>query len=86
MVYEIKSIFDWSNIPGKLEKEQELGEYRTSLFNTLKECIDNGYAFMPYAFYKACEDKLEQDKIFAVEGHFECFKLKEGETIKICAG
>jgi hypothetical protein len=84
-VYGIKSIFDWSHVYDDLEHEDKNDRFHTSLFDKLNDIVDNGYAFMPLSLYKACEDKLERDKCFSVNGHFDCFKLKEGETITVSA-
>lgn len=75
----ILSLFDFQNIPPKVENQ----DYETSLFDELFGIVKNSYAFMPYAFFKACEDKLEKDHVFATPNHFYCFKLKVGETIHI---
>lgn len=82
----IKSIFDLSNIPEDIANQDKNDKFRLSLFDSLLEYIRHGYAFMPYALYLACEDKLEKDDVFAVDGHFECFKVREGETIRVSAG
>lgn len=84
-VWGIKSIFDITNIPEEISKEDKDDKYRTSLFDRLTEYIHHGYAFMPYALYLACEDKLEKDKPFSVDGHFDCFKIKDGEVITVSA-
>lgn len=82
-----KLLFDFTNIPDEVEREiAENDVFCTSLFDRLSETIDNNYAFMPYALYLACKDKLEEAGVFSTEGHFLCYKLKEGETIPVCAG
>lgn len=80
------SIFDFTNIPKKISAQNKDDRFRTSLFDMLEEYIRSGYAFMPYALYLACKDKLEPDNNFAVDGHFLCYKVKDGETIRISAG
>lgn len=85
-MYGISSIFNFTNIPKKVSQQNKDDRFRTSLFDMLEEYIRSGYAFMPYALYLACKDKLEPDKIFAVDGHFLCYKVKAGETIRISAG
>lgn len=82
----IKSIFDLSNIPEDISNQDKNDKFRLSLLDLLLEYVRHGYAFMPYALYLACEDKLEKDETFAVEGHFECFKVRDGETIRVSAG
>ena len=84
--YGVKSIFDWRNTYEKIENEDKGDRFHTSLFDELNSIINNGYAFMPIAFYKACEDKLERCKPFSVNGHFDCYKVKDGETIRVHAG
>lgn len=75
----ILSLFDFRNIPLKVKNKN----YETSLLDELFDLIDNSYAFLPYAFFKACEDKLKRDHVFTTESHFYCFKLKEGKTIHV---
>jgi hypothetical protein len=84
-VYGIKSIFDWSNTFDKLEQQNKEDRFNMSLFDNLTEMLNSGYVFLPYQFFKACEDKLEHDKCFSTNGHFECYKLEEGETITVSA-
>lgn len=45
--------------------------------------LKNGYMFMPYAFFKACESILEY-KGLSLKG--KVFKLKDGCKIKVSAG
>lgn len=78
-----RELFDWTNIPNKLETEDKDDKYRESLFDNLVDLIDNSYAFLPYTFYLACEKMLEPDKSFTVDGHFRCYKLKEGAVIAV---
>ena len=81
----IQSLFDFSNIVDELEEQDENEILGESLFDKLLNYTQNGYAFMPYAFYMACKDKLElADK--RTKGHFHCYKLKEEETINVSAG
>lgn len=81
--HPIQSYFDFSNILSELEAQDPTDKYNNSLFDKLQEILDNSYAFLPYTFFKACEDKLEQDHVFSTNGHFYCYKLKEGEAIHI---
>lgn len=78
-----RELFDWSNIPLKLEEEDKEDKYRESLFDKLVNLVNDSYAFLPYSFYLACEDMLEKDKTFSTDGHFRCYKLKEGKTIEV---
>lgn len=79
----ICSYFDFTNIPAEVEAQVPTDKYNNSLFDKLYELIDNSYAFLPLAFFEACEDKLERAHVFSTDGHFYCFKLKEGETIHV---
>lgn len=81
--HPIQSYFDFTNIPSEVESQDPTDKYNNSLFDKLYDLLDNSYAFLPYTFFKACEDKLEQDHVFSTDGHFYCFKLKEGETIHV---
>lgn len=78
-----RELFDWTNIPNKLESEDKDDKYRDSLFDKLMDLVDNSYAFLPYTFYLACEEMLKPDKSFTVDGHFRCYKLKEGAVITV---
>ena len=78
------SLFDWTDIPKKCEKGNE------SLFDQLYDAVRNGYAFMPYALYLACQDKLQKDddiNLEVLEGmiRFHRYKIKPGETIHVSA-
>lgn len=75
--YGIKSIFDWSNTYDKIENEDQGDRFHTSLFDELNSIINNGYAFMPISFYKACKDKLERTEPFSTKGYFDCYVAKE---------
>lgn len=85
-MYGIKSIFDLTNIPENIKKKDTNDRFRTSLFDELSEYIQHGYAFMPYALYLACASKLEKVEPFSIDGHFDCFKIKDGEVIHVSAG
>lgn len=80
------SIFDLSNIYTDILKQQPNDKFNTSVFDGLQHILSNGYMFLPYVFYKACEDDLEGDNPFSVDGHFWCYKLKEGKNILVSAG
>ena len=76
-----QSIFDLGNIYDEVVENPEEESLLDKEFHFLK-C---GYMFMPYAFYKACEDILE-DKGRSWKGrHTKIFKLKEGCKIKVSA-
>ena len=80
-----REIFDFTNIPNKLETQEKDDKFRISLFDELFDVVNNGYAFMPYQFFLACEDLLEPEKMFSTEGHMNCYKIKAGETIHVKA-
>lgn len=77
------SLFDWSHIPTKLENEDKNDKFHTSLFDELFDIVETGYAFLPFAFFLACKDKLEKAKPYSVNGYFHCYKLKDGEKIHV---
>lgn len=79
---KLRGIFDFTNIPAELDAE-ESDEFGTSLFDKIKDTIDNGYAFLPYQFFKACEPCLEPDDAFHEKKHLHCYKIKPGCKIKI---
>lgn len=68
-----QSIFDLGSIYDEVAEDPEEG----SLLDKEFHYLENGYMFMPYAFYKACEDILEY-KGHSLKGkHTKIFKLKE---------
>ena len=82
-------LFDWSYILKDINKENKdpkFDRFSFSLFDHILDLVHSGYAFMPYALFLACQDKLEEDNHFVLDGHFNCYKVKEGETISISAG
>ncbi len=80
--YLNQSIFDLGIIyDGVVENPTE-----ESLLDEEIRFIKNGYMFMPYAFFKACEDVVEY-KGHSLKGkHKNIFKLKDGCKIKVSAG
>lgn len=82
-IYGIKSIFDWKNIFDKVINNND--KYGFSLLDELISIIDESYAFLPYQFLKACEGKIERDRSFSTEQHFNCYKIKENESIYVRA-
>ena len=80
------SLFDLTNIyQESINALEENDEYEISLFDRLYQFLEDGYIFMPYAFFKACEYMLEKDHVFSTKKHFNCFKLKEGKRIHVKA-
>lgn len=71
------SLFDFRYLKKK-------NEY-SSLLDNLIGMIEDAYAFIPFQFYKNCESDLERASIESTDGHFHCFKLKKGKTIKVFA-
>ncbi len=80
------SLFDWTHVPSDIEHQDKSDRFHTSLYDKLVEIVKNGYAFMPLALYHACADKLERVKPFTVNGHFDCYKVKDGETLEVEGG
>lgn len=80
-VFGIKSIFDLRHIYDDVVNDNE-----TSLLDKEFHYLECGYMFMPYAFFKACENKLERAGHKFKSKHFYNFKIKEGETISVSAG
>lgn len=81
-----RSIFDLREIYQDTKEEiDNHDEYGMSLFDRLDQIVKDGYMFMPYAAFKACETDLEPTKE-KIASHFKCYKLKPGKTIKVkCA-
>ena len=75
-VFGIKSIFDLRHIYDDVVNDNE-----TSFLDKEFHYLECGYMFMPYAFFKACENKLERAGHKFKSKHFYNFKIKEGETI-----
>jgi hypothetical protein len=89
---KIYGFFDMTHIADTIamnnqvdENGKRLFECGDSLFDELCGVINNSYAFMPYAFFVSCEDKLEPVDSFTTKDHFYCYKLKDGETISVKA-
>ena len=81
----LKSFFDFSGIYEDTINQDPDDKWGNSLLDRLFDVVENGYLFLPYTFFNACEEKLERDHILSTNQHFNCFKLKEGETIKVKA-
>ena len=77
-----QSIFDLGDIYNEVVEDPEEESLLDKEFHYLK----NGYMFMPYAFFKACEDILEYKGHSWRGKHTKIFKLKEGCKIKVSAG
>lgn len=57
-----------------------------SLLDKEIEYVNNAYMFMPYAFFKACEDIVEYIGLSFEGKHTRMYKLKDGCKIKVTAG
>lgn len=80
-----KSLFDLSDIPKTL-KEQDLNDpFNNSMLDLILTSINSYYCFLPYVFYRACKDMLEQETPFSIPGRFYCWKLKPGCKIHVKA-
>ena len=89
---KLYGLFDFTHIVDTIamnnqvdESGKRLFEYGDSLFDELCGIVNNSYAFMPYTFFVACEDKLEAVGSFTTKDHFYCYKLKDGESIHVKA-
>lgn len=82
--FRTKSIFDMRHIYEDLVNQDD-DKFSFSLFDKLCDYVHNGYMFMPYAAYLACQDIIEPDKPFRIPNHFNFYKLKEGKTITVSA-
>lgn len=80
------SLFNLQAIPENVTSQKDDDYFRTSLFDELWESVMNYYAFMPYALFRICEKDLKPAKNFGRDGHFRCYKLKPGRTIRVHAG
>lgn len=81
-----RHIWDFSTTYDLFEKEKDCDiEYRMSLTDCFQEIYEDAYLFMNFAFLRACEDDIEHAESGSVPGHFRCYKVKEGHTIKVRA-
>jgi hypothetical protein len=85
-------LFDFTHIVDAIAMNNQVDEngnrvleYGDSLFDELCDVLNSSYAFMPYALFAACEDKLEPINSYSTKDHFYCYKLKDGETIYVRA-
>lgn len=85
-MFDLTHIVDTMAIHNQVdEHDKRIYDYGVSLFDELRDVIDHSYAFMPYALFLACEDKLQSINAYTTEDHFYCYKLKDGETIHVRA-
>ena len=85
-------LFDFTYVIDKIVMSNRSGENcdrvfedGDSLFDELLGIVDNSYAFLPYALFAACEDKLVATNSFSTKDHFNCYKLKDSENIHVVA-
>lgn len=80
--FRTTSIFDLGNIYDDVVNNPT----EESLLDKEIHYIENGYMFLPYVFFKACEDIIEYKGIGIRQKHARIFRLKEGCTITVNAG
>lgn len=80
--YRNTSIFDLSNIYDDVVEFPN----ETSLLDEELHYLECGYMFMPYAFYKACEDVIEFKGYSFKSKHDRVYRLKDGCKIRVSAG
>lgn len=84
-VYGISSLFDFRHYYDEIKNEDKNDKYHTSLTDRLSSLRKEAYIFMSCEFIDACKDKIEHMKPFSVDGHFDCYKIKENEHIYVRA-
>lgn len=89
---KMHGLFDFTHIVDKIAKNNQvdengnrLFEYGDSLFDEICDIVNQSYAFMPYTFFLACKDKLIAVESYSTQDHFDCYKIKDGESIHIKA-
>jgi hypothetical protein len=89
---KIYGLFDFTHIVDNIamnnqvdESGKRMFEYGDSLFDELYGVVNSSYSFMPYAFFTACEDKVESLDAYSTKDHFHCYKIKDGQTIHVKA-
>ena len=82
---KIENLLDFSNRFEKIANQDPEDKYGYCLFDELMLIIDETYAFIPYVFFKACEDDLVREHIYTTAKHFHCYKLKDGAKIHVKA-
>ena len=76
-----QSIFDLGNIYDDVAASPE----KESLLDKELYYIKNAYMFLPYAFFKACEDIIEYKGLSFDGKHREIFKLRDECKINVTA-
>ncbi len=77
--FHTKSIFDLGEIYDAVAACPD----DESLLDKEIEYVKNAYIFMPYAFFKACEDIVEYTGLSFEGRHTRMYKLKDGCKIKV---
>lgn len=86
-----KSSWDFSGYYDEVTDSKN--KYKPMLFDKIMECVNHGYMFLPYQFFKACEDNLE--RVFDIPApepgcdtnmRFMYYKLKPDCKIHVQAG
>lgn len=80
--FHSSSIFDLGNIYDDVLNCPT----KESLLDKEMHYLENGYMFMPYAFFKACENIIEYKGIQIRGKHNRIYQLKEGCKITVSAG
>ena len=75
-VFDLREDYDFLRKQAAYDPNNE-DEFKTSLFDLECNLVMQGYAFLPYALYLACTDKLVEEKHWAYPNHMHCYNLKE---------
>lgn len=82
MLSRVRSLYDLSYIPSNITEDKYV---RNGLFDELYELVNNGYLFLPMAFYLACKDQLQPAKQH-INKRWRSYELKPGQSIHVKAG
>ena len=84
-MFDLRNIYiDTINDKSKINNNTE-DSFRNSLFDRTIDFIENGYIFMPYQAFMACQDVIERCDHFSTPNHFYCYKIKDGKSITVSA-
>lgn len=83
LIVGTSSIFNLQGIPDIISTQREDDPFRKSLFDYLYTATTTCYAFMPYTLFRVCEPDLQSMDCFMKDGHFRCYELKPGRTIRV---
>lgn len=76
-VFDIREDYEFLQKQADFERKYGEDKYKVSLFDANINRVRNGYAFLPFAFYMACVNCLEEDEHWAYPNHMNCFKAKK---------